>query len=116
MIILYAFLVGGLICAIGQIMMDVFRLLPIHVTTIFVFLGALFDFNLWYDKLSEFAGAGATIPISSFGHSLLHGALEEAGKVGYIGIFTGIFNETASGIMAAITFAFLVALIFKPRG
>ena len=116
MIILYAFLIGGAICALGQILMDVFKILPVHVTAIFVFLGALLDFNLWYDKLVDFAGAGAFVPISSFGHSLLHGALEEASKKGFIGIFTGIFNETASGIMAAITFAFFVALIFKPKG
>lgn len=116
MSLLYAFLIGGAICAIAQILMDVCKLLPVHITAIFVFFGALLDFNFIYDKLVDFAGAGAFIPISSFGHSLLHGALEEASKVGFIGIFTGIFNQTASGIMAAITFSFFVALIFKPKG
>ena len=116
MIYLMAFLVGGAICAFGQIILDVFKLVPIYITSLFVSLGALFDTFGLYDKLVEQAGAGATMPISSFGHSLVHSALEKAEQVGYIGILTGIFNLTAAGIAASIIFAFFIALIFRPKG
>lgn len=116
MIFLYAFLVGGVICGIGQLILDKFKLTPGHITALFVVLGAILDsFNL-YDKLIELAGAGALLPITSFGHSLLHGALEKANEVGFIGIGMGMFDLTASGITASILFAFIVALIFKPKG
>lgn len=111
-----AFLVGGAICAIGQIIFDVLKLVPIYITSLFVGLGAMFDTFGLYDKLVEVAGAGATVPISSFGHSLVHSALVKAEEVGYIGILTGVFNLTAAGIAASIVFAFFIALIFRPRG
>jgi stage V sporulation protein AE len=115
-IYLYAFLVAGAICLIGQLLVDLFKLTPGHVTSWFVVLGVLLDsFNL-YDDLIDFAGGGALVPITSFGHSLLHGALEKADEVGFIGIGMGMFNMTAAGITSAIIFAFLVAVIFKPRG
>ncbi len=116
MIFLYAFLVGGAICAAGQFLIDRFKLTPCHVTGIFVILGAALDTFSLYDKLIEFAGAGALVPISSFGHSLLHGALEAAKEDGIVGILGGMFDITAPGITAAIIFSFVVALIFKPRG
>ncbi len=116
MIFLYAFLVGGLICAIGQLIMDKFKLTPGHITVLFVVIGAVLDgFNI-YDKLIEFAGAGALLPITSFGHSLLHGALEKTKEVGFLGIGMGMFDLTASGITAAILFSFLAGIIFKPKG
>ncbi|MFC0271522.1 stage V sporulation protein AE [Metabacillus herbersteinensis] len=113
---LIAFIVGGAICVIGQLLLDVFKLTPAHVTSSFVVSGAILDGFGLYDKLIEFAGAGATVPITSFGHSLLHGAMEQADKHGFIGIGIGIFELTSAGISAAILFAFLVALIFKPKG
>ncbi len=116
MIYLYAFLIGGAICAIGQILMDTCKLLPVYITSIFVCLGSLFSFGNLYDKLIDFAGAGATIPISSFGHSLTHAAVEQSMQDGYIGIITGMFSLTSAGIVAAIIFAFIMSLIFKPRG
>jgi stage V sporulation protein AE len=116
MIFVYAFLIGGVICAIGQFIMDKFKLAPIYITSIFVFLGAALDLFNVYDKLIEFSGAGASLPISSFGHSILHAALEKAEEVGYIGILTGIFNLSAAGIAASIIFAFFFAIIFKPKG
>ncbi len=82
----------------------------------FVVVGAILDSFGLYDKLIKFAGAGATVPITSFGHSLLHGALEAAEKHGYLGIGIGMFSLTSSGISAAIVFAFFVALICKPKG
>jgi stage V sporulation protein AE len=116
MIYFYAFLVGGLICAFAQIIMDKFKLLPIYITSLFVFLGAFLDFFNLYDKLIEFSGAGASLPISSFGHSILHAALEKAEEVGYLGILTGVFDLSAAGIAASIIFAFFISLFFKPKG
>ena len=69
----------------------------------------------WYDKLLKFAGMGASLPITSFGHSLIHGALAKAQQEGLMGILLGMFDLTAAGITSAILFAFLVALVFKPK-
>ncbi|KGX85973.1 stage V sporulation protein AE [Pontibacillus litoralis] len=112
----WAFVVGGGICVIGQVLLDVFRLTPAHVMSSFVVAGAILDgFNI-YDKLIDFAGAGATVPITSFGHSLLHGAMEQAQENGILGIAMGIFHLTSVGISSAILFGFLVAVFFKPKG
>lgn len=112
----WAFVVGGIICVIGQLMMDVGKLTPGHTLSILVVAGAILDgFNL-YEPLINFAGAGATIPITSFGNSLVHGALLEAEQHGLVGVLTGMFEVTSSGISAAIIFGFLGALIFKPKG
>ncbi|BBN98980.1 stage V sporulation protein AE [Sporolactobacillus terrae] len=116
MIFIYAFLVGGGICVVGQLLMDVFKLTPAHVVASFVVLGAALDVFGIYDHLIEFAGAGATVPITSFGHSLLHGAMAEGHEHGYLGIAMGIFKLTSAGITSAILFGFIVALIFKPKG
>ncbi|MED1863600.1 stage V sporulation protein AE [Fictibacillus nanhaiensis] len=112
----WEFIVGGVICVIGQLMMDVMKLTPAHVTTSFVVIGALLDAFGIYDKLINFAGAGATVPITSFGHSLLHGAMASAEEHGFIGIAMGIFELTSAGISSAVLFGFLVAVIFEPKG
>ncbi|MBM6619944.1 stage V sporulation protein AE [Bacillus suaedaesalsae] len=111
-----AFLVGGAICIIGQLLLDFAKLTPAHVMSIFVVTGAVLDGFGIYDKLIEFAGAGATVPITSFGHSLLHGAMEQADEHGFVGIGMGIFELTSAGISSAILFSFIIALIFKPKG
>lgn len=116
MTIIYAFLIGGLICAIGQILMDKFKLMPVYITSLFVFLGAVLNIGGVYDRLIKIGGAGASLPISSFGHSLVHAAVTKAEEVGYIGILTGVFDMTAAGIAVAIIFAFFASVIFKPRG
>jgi stage V sporulation protein AE len=116
MSIIYAFLIGGVICAIGQILMDKFKLLPVYITSLYVFIGAVLNIGGVYDKLIEIGGAGASLPISSFGHALVHAAVTKAEEIGYIGILTGVFDMTAAGIAAAIIFAFFAAIIFKPRG
>ena len=116
MTFLYAFLIGGLICLLAQLVLDGFKLLPVHVVVIFVVLGSFFEAFHVYDKLVSFAEAGALLPISSFGHSLTHAAVEAATKTDYLGLFTGIFNLTSSGIAAAIFFSFIIALVCKPRG
>ncbi|MBE4910358.1 stage V sporulation protein AE [Bacillus luteolus] len=113
---LFAFLVGGGICVVGQLLFDVAKLTPAHVMSIFVVLGAILDGFDLYDNLIEFAGAGATVPITSFGHSLLHGAMQQAEQHGFIGIGMGIFELTSAGISSAILFSFIIALIFKPKG
>lgn len=116
MIFLWAFLVGGLICVIGQLCFDVFKLTPAHTMTLLVVLGAIIDGIGWYDPLIKFAGAGATVPITSFGNALVHGALQELERNGWIGIITGIFEVTSAGISAAIIFSFFAALFIRPRG
>ncbi|MHA0857517.1 stage V sporulation protein AE [Paenibacillus sp. CMAA1364] len=116
MIFLWAFLVGGAICLFGQICFDVFKLDPAHTMTLLVVIGAILDGIGWYEPLISFAGAGATVPITSFGNALVHGALTELEKDGVIGIITGIFKVTSAGISAAIIFSFISALLVKPKG
>lgn len=112
----WAFVVGGLICVVGQLLLDVGKFTPAHTISILVVVGAvLAGFGL-YEPLIDFAGAGATVPITSFGNSLVHGAMAEAEKTGLVGILTGIFEVTSAGISAAIIFAFMAALLFKPKG
>lgn len=112
----WAFVVGGAICVIGQIMMDKFKLTPAHTMSTLVVVGSILGGLGWYDPLVKFAGAGASIPISSFGNSLVKGALMEAEETGIIGVLTGIFSITSAGISAAIIFGFLGSLVFKPKG
>ena len=114
--LLWAFVVGGLICVIGQLMIDLTKLTPAHVMTILVCVGSVADGLGLYEPLIEFAGAGATVPITSFGNALVHGAMAEAKLHGIVGIITGIFEVTSAGISAAIVFSFLVALLFRPKG
>ncbi|MEH6971423.1 stage V sporulation protein AE [Bacillus sp. JJ675] len=116
MIFFWAFVVGGLICVVGQIMFDVFKLTPAHTLCTFVVIGALLDAFGLYEPFIEFAGAGATVPIVSFGNQLFHGAMEEAQQYGLIGVMTGMFKVTSSGISAAIIFGMIGALLFKPKG
>ncbi|MBT2688310.1 stage V sporulation protein AE [Bacillus sp. ISL-47] len=112
----WAFVIGGLICVVGQILFDVFKLTPGHTLSLLVVLGAVLDGIGLYEPLADFAGAGATIPITSFGNSLVHGAMQEADQHGLVGVLTGMFEVTSSGISAAIIFGFIGALIFKPKG
>ena len=111
-----AFLIGGTICLVAQVLMDHFKLLPLHITVLFVVAGALLEaFNI-YDGLIDFASAGALVPISNFGHSMTHSAVERAMEDGIIGLFTGVFNFSSSGISFAVFSAFIISLIFKPKG
>jgi stage V sporulation protein AE len=112
----WAFVVGGLFCVIGQLLFDVAKLTPAHTLSLLVVIGAVLDGFGLYEPLMDFAGAGATIPITSFGNSLVHGAMQDAQKHGIIGVLTGMFQVTSSGISAAIVFGFIGALLFKPKG
>lgn len=115
MIYFNAFIFCGLVCLIGQVILDNTKLTPGHITTIFVVVGAFLDvFNL-YDKLVLWAGGGALVPITSFGHLLIHGAMDTVNNFGVMGLFMGMFDLTSSGIVAAIVFSFILSLIFQPR-
>jgi stage V sporulation protein AE len=110
-----AFLVGGLICAVGQILMDFTPLSPAHVLVVFVTLGAILSGLGLYQPLIDLAGAGASVPLPGFGHTLVKGVIDEVNKSGALGILTGGLKATAAGITAAIVFGYIMALIFNPR-
>ena len=112
----WAFVIGGAICVVGQLLIDIVRLTPAHTMSTLVVAGAIVDGLGLYEPFIKFAGAGATVPITSFGNSLVHGALAELKTSGPIGIITGIFEVTSAGISAAIIFSFLAALVCRPRG
>jgi len=114
MIYLYSFLFAGFVCLVGQIILDNTKLSAGHITSLFVVIGAALDSFSFYDKIITHVGGGALVPITSFGHSLIHGALAKAEEMGFIGILTGMFDLTATGITAAILFTFLLLLVFKP--
>ncbi len=113
---IWAFIIGGGICVIGQLMFDVLKLTPAHTMSTLVVAGAILGGLGLYEPLIKFAGAGVTVPISSFGNSLVKGALMEAKNTGFIGVLTGIFEVTSAGVSAAIIFGFLGSLLFKPKG
>lgn len=115
MLLIRSFLFCGIVCAIAQIILDSTNWSPGHVTSLFVIIGAGLDTFSIYDKLITFVGGGALLPITSFGHSLIHGALAKTEVYGFMGLFMGMFDLTASGITAAILFSFILSLIFKPR-
>lgn len=112
---LLSFIVCGSICLIGQIIYDNTKLTPGHITSLFVVTGAVLDTFGIYDKLLNISKVGASLPITSFGHSLMHAASETMYKEGILGVAAGLFNMTAVGITSAILFAFLVAITFKPK-
>jgi stage V sporulation protein AE len=107
MIYIYSFLFCGLVCLIGQLILDNTKLTAGHITSLFVVIGAFLDTFGIYDKIIMYVGGGAMVPITSFGHSLIHGALEKAQDFGLIGLLMGMFDLTATGITAAIIFTFI---------
>jgi len=115
MTFVYAFLFCGIVCMIAQIILDNTKFTPGHVTSIFVVVGAFLDIAGIYDKIILYAGAGALLPITSFGHLLIHGAMETASELGTMGLAFGVFNLTSAGISLALFLSFVLALIFKPR-
>ena len=112
---LKAFLVGGVICAIGQILIDKTNLTPARILTIYVVAGVILGGIGLYEPLVEWAGAGATVPLTGFGNTLAKGVRRAVDAKGFLGAFTGGLSATAAGICAAIFFGFLVAVLFKPR-
>ncbi|MBR5517852.1 MAG: stage V sporulation protein AE [Clostridia bacterium] len=110
-----AFWVGGLLCAIGQILIDKTKLTPARILVMYVCVGALFTALGLYQPLVDYAGTGATVPISGFGYSLAKGVMEAVDKDGFMGIFTGGITATSAGITAAVTFGLIFALLGKPK-
>ena len=117
-LVIPAFVVGGLICVVGQLLMDLTKpsFTPAHVLVSYVTGGALLGALGLYKPLIDFAGAGASIPLSGFGYYLAKGAIEAVGKRGLLGAFSGGVEATAIGIAAAVLFSYLVALTFNPKG
>lgn len=115
MIYVYSFLFAGFVSMIGQLILDNTKLTAGHITSLFVVIGAFLDSFSVYDKIIAYVGGGALVPITSFGHSLIHGALAKANEYGLIGILMGMFDLTASGITAAIIFTFVFSLFCRPK-
>lgn len=110
-----AFVVGGLICVVGQILIDKTKLTPARILVGYVVAGVILGAFGIYEKIQEFAGAGATVPLSGFGNLLAKGVREAVDKNGLIGVFTGSLEATAGGITAAILAGLIAALIFKAK-
>jgi stage V sporulation protein AE len=114
---LMAFLVGGLICVIGQLIMNLSRvsITPAHVLVGYVTGGAVLSAFGLYQPLVNLAGAGATVPLSGFGHTLAQGAIKAVQSRGLLGAFTGGAEATAAGIVAAVVFGYAAAVLFAPK-
>ena len=110
-----AFLVGGCLCLIGQILIDKTTLTPARILVSYVVAGVVLGALGVYQPLIDFAGAGASVPLTGFGATLAKGVKEAVDKDGFLGIFTGGLTASAGGISAAIVFGLLAALLFKPR-
>lgn len=111
----YPFLVGGILCAIGQVLIDYTKLTPARILVAYVVAGIILGGIGWYQPLVDFAGAGATIPLTGFGYLLAKGVKRAVSEQGLLGVLTGGFTAAAAGIAAAIIFGFIIALIFKPK-
>ncbi len=112
---LKAFLVGGALCLIGQILIDKTKLTPARILVSYVVFGVLLGGIGIYEPLVEFAGAGATVPLTGFGYNLSTGVKQAIAEAGFLGIFTGGLKATAGGIAAAVFAGLLASLIFKAR-
>ena len=110
-----AFLIGGILCLIGQILIDKTKLTPARILVFYVVLGVFLGGIGFYDKLVDFAGAGATVPLTGFGNLLANGVRDAVDEQGFIGIFTGGLKAAAGGITAAIFASLLAGLFFKAK-
>ena len=109
-----AFAVGGILCVIGQLLIDYTRLTPARILTMYVVAGVLLGAVGLYQPLADFAGAGASVPLTGFGNLLAKGVQKAVAERGLLGIFTGGLTSCAGGITAAVVFGVLMALIFRP--
>lgn len=112
---LYAFLVGGAICVVGQLLIDFTKLTPARILVLFVCLGVLFGAVGLYDKLVDFAGAGATVPLTGFGNSLAAGVKKAIQQDGFIGVITGGLTACAGGVTVAVLSGLLVSFVARPK-
>ena len=110
-----AFLVGGLLCLMGQVLIDYTKLTPARILTIYVVAGVALSALGLYQPLADWAGAGATVPLTGFGHTLAKGIRQAVAEKGLLGVFTGGFTAAAAGLCAAVFFGLIMALVFKPR-
>ncbi len=108
-----AFVIGGLICAVSQILIDRTRLTPARILSAYVVLGVVLTGVGLYDKLVDFAGSGATVPLFGFGYTMALGVQKAVAEHGILGAFTGGLTAAAGGVAAAVFFSFIAALIFK---
>lgn len=112
---LIAFLVGGAICAVAQLVLDTTKCSPAHVLVSLVCLGAILNGLGIYEPFQNFAGAGALIPVMGFGSSITMGMVSEVKRLGWEGLFTGAFEITGLGLAASIVFSSLIAVLRKPK-
>ena len=112
---LWAFIFGGLLCAVGQVIIDYTKLTPARILTAYVVAGVVLGALGWYQPFVEFAGAGASVPLTGFGNVLVEGVKKAVDENGFIGILTGGLTGAAGGITAAMIFALIAALIFKSK-
>ncbi|MBP1563133.1 MAG: stage V sporulation protein AE [Oscillospiraceae bacterium] len=110
---LWAFLVGGALCAIGQVLIDLTKLTPARILTSYVVAGVILGALGWYEPIVDFAGGGATVPLTGFGNLLAKGVRRAVDENGLLGAFMGGFTSAAVGVSAAIFFGLLAALVFK---
>ena len=112
---LWCFLCGGLLCAVGQVLIDLTKLTPARILTGYVVAGVILQAVGLYQPLVDWAGAGATVPLTGFGYSLAKGVAKAVGEQGLLGVITGGLTATAGGIAAAVVFGLLMALLCKPK-
>lgn len=112
---LNAFIIGGIICSIGQVLIDRTKLTPARILVVFVTSGAVLTALGIYQKIVDIGGAGATVPLTGFGYSLAKGAFRDVDQYGLLGAFTGGVKATAAGITAAIVFGYLASVAFRPK-
>lgn len=111
----WSFLIGGLICAIGQILIDYTKLTPARILVSYVVMGVVLSAIGLYKPLVDFAGAGASVPLLGFGHLLAEGVRKSVDKDGFIGVLTGGLTSSSGGITASLLFGLLMSIIFKPK-
>ena len=111
----WCFLCGGLLCLIGQVLIDLTKLTPARILTGYVVAGVILQAVGPYQPLGDWAGAGATVPLTGFGYSLAKGVAKAVGKQGLLGVITGGLTATAGGIAAAVVFGLLMAVLCKPK-
>ena len=109
------FLIGGLLCLVGQVLIDYTKLTPARILTMYVVAGVVLSALGLYQPLGDWAGAGASVPLTGFGHALAKGVRQAVAEKGLLGVFTGGFTAAAAGLCAAVFFGLIVALVFKPR-
>ena len=112
---LWCFLCGGLLCAVGQVLIDLTKLTPARILTGYVVTGVILQAVGLYQPLVDWAGAGATVPLTGFGYSLAKGVAKAVGEQGLLGVLTGGLTATAGGIAAAVVFALVMAIFCKPK-